>query len=98
MSMAKVYNLAGNAITRRSFQSQSVYKGAQSQERKLCQTFPEVPGEVRFQGNFLHCGLNRKSDFLMEKERFFFSRITTAQTTLTAWAKTVASAAPAASR
>lgn len=41
----KVYNLAGNAITRRSFQSQSVYKGAQSQERKLCQAFLKRQGK-----------------------------------------------------
>ena len=46
--------------------------------------------------NFLHCGFRQKSFFIILNGKFFLIRRTTAKTTLTAWAKTVAIAAPAA--
>ena len=48
--------------------------------------------------NLRHCGLKRKSFFPIVNGRSFFIRSTIANTTLTACANTVASAAPAASR
>ena len=46
--------------------------------------------------NFLHCGFRQKSFFLILNGSSFLIRRTTAKTTLIAWAKTVAIAAPAA--
>ena len=67
-------------------------------KNEIFQEYVEDAAQVALMYKRLHWELKRKSDFWMEKGSFFFSRMTIAHTTLTACAKTVARAAPAASR
>ena len=93
----EVYDLAGNAVTGGGLQSQTVDESTERQERNLGQKLLKCQRQtdlkelfaLGIQAEILLCDLKRQFSS--------FIRSMTAKTTLRAWARTVATAAPAAS-
>ena len=69
----KVYDLAGNAVTGRSLQSESIDKRTECQKRNLGQKFLKRQWKTDLE-EFLHCGFRQKSFFVILNGRSFYQK------------------------